>query len=109
MVAPNGTPTPPPSGPALPVPKVVLIFRQHAGGARELIAVEIGGVRFGGVVAVDTGVDTSRPSNIPGALVRLNLTTLWPFEWRDETSPAVVVAGAGDMPPEPPTKPRIVR
>lgn len=107
MVAQNETP-PPAQGPQQAIPRVILLYRQLESGARQVLGIEIAGVRFGGIVAVDTGVDMTRPSNLPPNLVRLNLETLWPFEWKDESTSGVLVAGANDMPPEP-KGPRIVR
>lgn len=109
MVSPNGMPPPPAAtGSQQVIPQVVLIYKQLENGVRQVIGIELGGARLGGIVAVDTGVDMTKPSSLPGNVVRLNLETLWPFEWRDESTTGVLIAGANDMPPEP-KGPRIVR
>jgi len=112
MVDTNGTPpAPPPQGPQQVIPRVVLIYKQLENGARQIRGIDIAGARFGGIVAVDTRADTTRPSTLPPDVVRLNLETLWPFEWVDEAqAQPIVIAGARDMPPEPGQRgPRIVR
>lgn len=93
----NGTPTP--SGPQQVIPEVNLLYKQGQHGARQLTGIEIAGVRFGGIVAVDTGVDISRSSTLPGNVVRLNLETLWPFAWKDEAAVGPDIVVARDVPP----------
>lgn len=90
MVSQNGVPANP--GPQQVIPNVRLLYKQLENGARQITGVEIAGTRFGGVIAVDTGVDLSHQSSLPANVVRLKFETLWPFEWRDESKAEVLVA-----------------
>jgi len=102
----NGSP--PPQAPEPPVPQCRIVYQQLPNGARVVIAVEIAGAVFGGVIALQTGYDSTLPSKEHPRFAPLTLKVHWPYEWVDvaKLQPELVVATK--MPPEPP-HPRIVR
>jgi hypothetical protein len=75
------------------VPQVRMMYRADPKtGVRVIVGIEIAGHQFGGVVSISTGADLSRPSAMPVGSILTELRVVWPFEWKDVSTPDILVA-----------------